>query len=74
MQDINFNYFSKTSSSNIIKIRIWEIELLVHELSEKRFLSTSPVSNCVDSQNLYPHMHKTPILTFRANKNKMKGA
>lgn len=74
LQDFNFNYFSKISSSNIIKIRIWEIELLVHELLERRFILTSPKSNSVDSQNPYPHMHKTPILTFRANKNKMKGA
>lgn len=55
-------------------IRICEIELLVHELLERRFILTSPESNSVDSQNPYPHMYKTPNLTFRANKNKMKGA
>lgn len=32
------------------------------------------MSNSVDSQHPYPHMHKTLILTFRTNKNRMKGA
>lgn len=65
------NHFPKASSSNITNIRIWEIKLLKYELLDNAL--TVLVSNSMDSQHPYPHLHKTLILTFWANKNKVQG-